>query len=281
MSKKSARPRHATRRAVIGGRRLPRPKRTPRGRWLPRLPRAGLVFAVARALVAGRSNRRRQTTLGRRPLQSGRPGRPPMSPADECLGCHQAQAAQWQQSHHAQAMAAPTAQLGPRRLQRRRVHAPGRDFAFLQARRCFSRPHRRARRQARRLRDRVHVRRRALAAIPVAMPGGRLQPLQIAWDVPGKKWFRLLPDERRRPATSCTGPGATRPPTRCASNATRRRSRSATTPIADTFASRWAEPNVSCQSCHGPGARHVQWARDKSEGNGEAPRAEADERYRA
>ena len=30
-------------------------------------------------------------------------------------------------------------------------------------------------------------------------------------------------------------------------------------PKSDTFASRWAEPNVSCQACHGPGDRHVAW----------------------
>ncbi len=34
----------------------------------------------------------------------------------------------------------------------------------------------------------------------------------------------------------------------------------------DTFASTWKEPNVSCQSCHGPGERHVKWAQLKKDG---------------
>jgi Flp pilus assembly protein TadD len=34
----------------------------------------------------------------------------------------------------------------------------------------------------------------------------------------------------------------------------------------DRFASTWKEPNVSCQSCHGPGERHAQWARLQVEG---------------
>ena len=34
----------------------------------------------------------------------------------------------------------------------------------------------------------------------------------------------------------------------------------------DTFASIWSEPNVSCQSCHGPGERHVNWAQARAQG---------------
>ncbi|HEY6355687.1 MAG TPA: cytochrome c3 family protein, partial [Burkholderiaceae bacterium] len=100
----------------------------------------------------------------------------------------------------------------------------------------------------------------------IAMPGGRLQPSQIAWDVPGKRWFQLLPDERAPPGDVLHWTGryqtANTMCIECHTTAFEKRY----DPVTDTFASRWAEPNVSCQSCHGPGARHVQWARNKGDG---------------
>jgi len=97
----------------------------------------------------------------------------------------------------------------------------------------------------------------------IALPGGRLQPLQIAWDSEHRRWFHLLPHEKA-PAgdvlhwtgryqtanTMCIG---------CHTTGFEKRYDAGT----DTFASRWSEPNVSCQSCHGPGQRHVQWAQQR------------------
>src|SRR5262249_55032024 len=34
-------------------------------------------------------------------------------------------------------------------------------------------------------------------------------------------------------------------------------------PAADRFATSWAEINVSCEACHGPGSRHLQWVREQ------------------
>jgi predicted CXXCH cytochrome family protein len=45
----------------------------------------------------------------------------------------------------------------------------------------------------------------------------------------------------------------------------------------DSFASRWSEPNVSCQSCHGAGERHLHWAQQRQQGRA-VPDA-AGERY--
>jgi cytochrome c553 len=104
----------------------------------------------------------------------------------------------------------------------------------------------------------------------IAMPGGRLQPLQIAWDAPRKKWSHLLPLEKA-PAGDVlhwTGRYQTAN-TMCISCHTTgfdKRYDAAS----DSFASRWKEPNVSCQSCHGPGERHAQWARSKAEGTAAA-----------
>ena len=183
-----------------------------------------------------------------------------------CLGCHQAQAEQWRQSHHAQAMSAPDASTV-------RGNFNGTEFKHQGVTsRFFKRG------------DTFMVRTdgpdgkladfeiaytfgvEPLQQYLIALPGGRLQPLQIAWDGPNKKWFHLLPKERSIPGDVLhwTGRYQTANTTCIACHVTGFEKRyDAST---DTFASRWTEPNVSCQSCHGPGARHVQWATAKGAG---------------
>ena len=34
----------------------------------------------------------------------------------------------------------------------------------------------------------------------------------------------------------------------------------------DRYETRWSDVNVSCEACHGPGSRHVEWARDAPHG---------------
>jgi len=100
----------------------------------------------------------------------------------------------------------------------------------------------------------------------VAMPGGRLQALSIAWDtrprdVGGQRWFHLYPDERidhadvlhwTKPSQNWNDRCA-----RCHSTELRRGYRAAT----DSYETTWQEVDVSCEACHGPGAKHVTWAR--------------------
>ena len=183
-----------------------------------------------------------------------------------CLGCHQAQGQQWQQSHHASAMAVATAQTV-------RGDFDGIEFKH---RGVTSRFFRRD--------DTFFVRTdgpdgkladfeiaytfgvEPLQQYLIAMPGGRLQPLQIAWDSPARKWFHLLPNEKATPGDVLHWTGryqtANTMCITCHTTGFEKRYDAQ----ADSFASRWSEPNVSCQSCHGPGARHVQWARLHGEG---------------
>jgi predicted CXXCH cytochrome family protein len=37
-------------------------------------------------------------------------------------------------------------------------------------------------------------------------------------------------------------------------------------PATDRFQTKWAEINVGCEACHGPGSRHLEWAKAKSGG---------------
>jgi tetratricopeptide (TPR) repeat protein len=111
----------------------------------------------------------------------------------------------------------------------------------------------------------------------VALPDGRLQALSIAWDSRaktdgGQRWFHLYPadrvthdDERHwtRPSQNwnsmCAG---------CHSTGIRKNY----DPSADRFDTSWAEIDVSCEACHGPGSRHMRWAREQRSAQGSGPR---------
>ena len=106
----------------------------------------------------------------------------------------------------------------------------------------------------------------------VALPRGRLQALTIAWDSRtkgegGQRWFSLYPGQRFAPDDplhwtgryqNWNGMCADCHSTRLMKNYDDRQ---------DSFASTWKEQNVGCQSCHGPGQAHVDWANKAAPGD--------------
>jgi predicted CXXCH cytochrome family protein len=94
---------------------------------------------------------------------------------------------------------------------------------------------------------------------------GHLQALDIAWDtrekeLGGQKWFRLNPQERAKAGEASHWTGrANNWNNRCAechSTNVKKNYDLAT----DSYKTTWSEINVSCQSCHGPGEAHAEWA---------------------
>lgn len=189
---------------------------------------------------------------------------PAYADAGTCLECHADAARLWASSHHAKAMAAPDAETV-------RGDFGGTEFSHAGIRsRFFQREGRyvvRTDGEDGRLADFEVAWTFGWAPLQqylIALPGGRLQPLQIAWDEPGRRWFHLLPQEKA-PAGDVlhwTGRYQTAN-TQCLSCHTTGFDKRYD-PATDTFASTWAIPNVSCQSCHGPGSRHVAWAREQA-----------------
>jgi tetratricopeptide (TPR) repeat protein len=193
------------------------------------------------------------------------------APADyvdnrQCLACHAEQARQWQASHHAQAMALPTPQSV-------RGNFAGAEFRHQGVTSRFFR------RGAKyfvhtdgpdgRLADFEIAYTFGLAPLQqylIALQGGRLQPLQIAWDDARKRWFHLLPKEKAPAGDVLHWSGryqtANTMCIACHTTGYEKRYDAKT----DRFDSRWAEINVSCQSCHGPGQRHLAWAQAQAQG---------------
>jgi predicted CXXCH cytochrome family protein len=95
----------------------------------------------------------------------------------------------------------------------------------------------------------------------ISFGNGRLQCLTIAWDAEKKQWYHLYPNEKiasddwlhwTRGAQSWNTMCAD-----CHSTDLKKNYDVAS----DSFKTDWKEIDVSCESCHGPASRHVEWAR--------------------
>jgi predicted CXXCH cytochrome family protein len=98
----------------------------------------------------------------------------------------------------------------------------------------------------------------------IPLPGGRLQALSIAWDARakaagGQRWFHLY-EEPIRHDDELHWSGAQQNwnfmCADCHSTDLRKRYDAAKA----TFDTSWAELNVACEACHGPGSGHLAWA---------------------
>jgi hypothetical protein len=94
----------------------------------------------------------------------------------------------------------------------------------------------------------------------IRFPGGRLQALSTAWDVERRRWFYLYPDGVIPPEDwlhwTRNGQNWNGMCAECHSTDLRKNY----DPESDSYETTWAEIDVSCEACHGPGSRHVEWA---------------------
>ncbi len=93
---------------------------------------------------------------------------------------------------------------------------------------------------------------------------GKLQALNIAWDTEKKQWFALNPKEDLKHGDwlHWTG-GAMNWNTMCADCHSTNLKQNYFAE-ADSFNTTWSAINVSCESCHGPGAAHVEFMESDS-----------------
>ena len=100
----------------------------------------------------------------------------------------------------------------------------------------------------------------------IEFPRGHVQSLGLAWDSRpagkgGQRWFHLYADEAmdHRHPLHWTGREQTwnYQCAECHSTGVEKNYDLST----DSYRTRWAEINVACEACHGPGAAHVAWAK--------------------
>ncbi|MGF6692157.1 tetratricopeptide repeat protein [Pseudomonas sp. D(2018)] len=219
---------------------------------------AGLLLLIGLAVwlfVKGGSD----ALPGKAPSQaSGQPAS--MVDEAQCAGCHTQQARDWQGSHHRLAMQAANdasvqgdfndstfqSDQETTRFFRKDggfwVNSPGADGKPADFRVAYT----------------FGV--APLQQYLVDAPGGRLQALDVAWDVEQRTWFKLQPGqgvEARNPQHwSRPQQNANVLCVECHTTGYQRNY----DPASDRYDSRWSSLGVGCQACHGPASRHLDWA---------------------
>lgn len=105
----------------------------------------------------------------------------------------------------------------------------------------------------------------------VPFPDGRMQTLSISWDSRseadgGQRWFHLYPDTSGHTDVLHWTHQAQNWNARCAECHSTNLQKNYD-PANNSYATTWFEIDVSCESCHGPGKNHVNWASQKTKGN--------------
>lgn len=186
-----------------------------------------------------------------------------------CAGCHATEAERWKGSHHARAMqqATPANVLGDfagthlehagvtttffRSGDTSMVRTDGPDGALRDFEIAYT--------------FGVYP----LQQYLIATQGGRYQALGIAWDSrpvdkAGQHWFHLYPGQTVPAGDRLHWTGRDQTWNyQCASchSTDLRKNFDLTT---NTYATTSSDVNVSCEACHGPGSRHVAWARSRA-----------------
>lgn len=182
-----------------------------------------------------------------------------------CASCHGAQAEGWAASHHAMAMAAATpstvagdfsgvgvSDMGARARffregERFLVEAEGRDGrpAIFEVSHTFGLA--------------------PLQQYLVTFPDGRLQVLPWAWDSRpraqgGQRWFHVY-DHEIKAGDPLHWTGVLQTWNHMCAECHSTTVRKGYDLAANTYRTTFSEVSVGCESCHGPGAGHVAWAR--------------------
>jgi tetratricopeptide (TPR) repeat protein len=117
----------------------------------------------------------------------------------------------------------------------------------------------------------------------IEFPGGRLQSLGLAWDSRptdqgGQRWFHLYPNERMDHTNPLHWTASDQTWNYQCADCHSTDLRKGYDAERNSYATRFAEINVACEACHGPGSRHVDWARAAAaaEASGTATAAPAD-----
>ncbi|HUO04869.1 MAG TPA: tetratricopeptide repeat protein [Candidatus Binataceae bacterium] len=104
----------------------------------------------------------------------------------------------------------------------------------------------------------------------IALPGGRLQALGIAWDSRprargGQRWFFLYPGQKITPSDPLHWTGIDQNWNHMCADCHSTNVRKNYDLKSRSYTTSYAEVDVACEACHGPGSDHIAWARRKGD----------------
>ena len=95
----------------------------------------------------------------------------------------------------------------------------------------------------------------------VQFPDGRLQVLPTCWDVEKKMWYHIYPDEHIKSDDPLFWTRSMQNWDHMCADCHSTNLKKRFDPGTEKFSTSYAEMNVACEACHGPGAKHVERAR--------------------
>ena len=182
-----------------------------------------------------------------------------------CADCHREQSRRWQGSHHDRAMEAATAESILGDFDNASFEHRGRRTRFFRRGEAFLVDTAGAAGQRAEFEIAYTFGVEPLQQYLIGFPDGRYQALDVAWDSRpsaegGQRWFHLQPTAVYEPGDPLHWTGvAYRWNLMCADCHSTGFAKNYVA-ADDRYESSFAEIDVACESCHGPGSTHVEWA---------------------
>jgi predicted CXXCH cytochrome family protein len=200
------------------------------------------------------------------------PGQPPQSAAADyvgaktCAACHAGEDRAWRDSHHALAMqdASPATVLGDFDNARFRHYGIESTFFKRDGRFLVRTDGPDGRLADFKIKYTFGV--WPLQQYLIGFPGGRFQTLGIAWDARsrgegGQRWFHIYPNEKMDHRDQLHWAGLYQNWNLQCAACHSTNLKKGYDAASNTYNTTFSEINVACEACHGPGSRHLEWAK--------------------
>ena len=181
-----------------------------------------------------------------------------------CKNCHEEDYTKWEDSHHFQSMLPPTEEyvLGDFNTS---VILDGVEYTFYKSNDIF------------RIRTVDHGETSEYQVVYtfgfyplqqylVEFPDGKLQTLRATWDSENNKWFHQYADREIKPHDWLHWTNQSQNWNSMCADCHSTDLNKGYDVQSEKYRTTFAEVNVSCETCHGPGSVHIEWAESKENG---------------